>query len=161
MSGPRAVARLPKPYSRMRLADLEGLSRDQLVLMWERAHKCPPPKGVRRSLLERSAAWYIQARSYPQLVDMVRYQLRGRMRDVDREGEGSKGSVAAAKHDRPVRSSPPPLGTRLVREWNGRAYIVDVTAEGYMLDGRAYRSLTAIARKITGTHWSGPRFFGL
>jgi hypothetical protein len=51
-------------------------------------------------------------------------------------------------------------GAHLVREWNGRTYRVEVLADGYRMDGRAYRSLSAIARRITGTAWSGPRFFG-
>jgi hypothetical protein len=48
-----------------------------------------------------------------------------------------------------------------MREWNGRMHVVDVTADGMIFDGKRYRSLTAIARRITGTNWSGPRFFGL
>ncbi|MTI03939.1 DUF2924 domain-containing protein [Roseibium denhamense] len=53
------------------------------------------------------------------------------------------------------------VGCHLVRQWNGRTYQVDVTADGFVLDGKSYRSLSAIAKKITGTNWSGPRFFGL
>ena len=52
-------------------------------------------------------------------------------------------------------------GAVLVREWNGRTYRVEVTADGYVLDGKAYSSLSAIARHITGASWSGLRFFGL
>lgn len=52
-------------------------------------------------------------------------------------------------------------GTHLMREWNGRTYQVEVTADGYVLDGTTYRSLSAIAKRIAGAHWSGPRFFGL
>ena len=52
-------------------------------------------------------------------------------------------------------------GSGLVREWNGRLYRVQVVADGYEMDGVTYRSLSAIARKITGAAWSGPRFFGL
>jgi hypothetical protein len=57
----------------------------------------------------------------------------------------------------------PPIqsGTHLMREWNGRTYLVEVINDGFLLDGRKYRSLSAIARKITGAHWSGPRFFGV
>jgi hypothetical protein len=50
---------------------------------------------------------------------------------------------------------------RLVREWNGRSHVVDVLEEGFAFEGRLHKSLTAIALQITGTHWSGPRFFGL
>ncbi len=52
-------------------------------------------------------------------------------------------------------------GTHLVREWNGRTYQVEALDKGFRLDGKTYRSLSAIAKKITGAHWSGPRFFGL
>lgn len=52
-------------------------------------------------------------------------------------------------------------GARLVREWNGRSYHVDVIEGGFRMDGRIWPSLSAIARHITGTTWSGPRFFGL
>ncbi|MCK0096696.1 DUF2924 domain-containing protein [Yoonia sp. F2084L] len=52
-------------------------------------------------------------------------------------------------------------GTQLVREWNGRIYRVLVTDDGFEMDGQTYRSLSAIAKRITGAGWSGPRFFGL
>ena len=52
-------------------------------------------------------------------------------------------------------------GTRLLREWNGRTHQVDVTDDGFVWNGETYRSLSAVARAITGARWSGPRFFGL
>ena len=52
-------------------------------------------------------------------------------------------------------------GTRLMREWNGRTYQVEVVLGGFVMEGRTYRSLSAIAKHITGAHWSGPRFFGI
>ena len=52
-------------------------------------------------------------------------------------------------------------GTRLVREWNGRTHVVDVSEDGFIFDSKTYGSLSAIAKRITGAHWSGPRFFGL
>ncbi len=55
----------------------------------------------------------------------------------------------------------PMIGTRLVRAWNGQQYEVLVTHEGFEFEGRPYKSLTAIAKAITGTHWNGPNFFGL
>jgi hypothetical protein len=53
-----------------------------------------------------------------------------------------------------------PAGTRLVREWRGRTHAVDVHSDGYVWEGQQFKSLSAIARAITGTRWSGPRFFG-
>jgi hypothetical protein len=55
----------------------------------------------------------------------------------------------------------PQSGTRLTREWHGRTHHVEVVDGGYIYKERRYRSLTAIAREITGAAWSGPRFFGL
>lgn len=52
-------------------------------------------------------------------------------------------------------------GTQLVREWNGQRYLVDVLENGFRMNGEDFRSLSAIALRITGTSWSGPRFFGL
>jgi len=52
-------------------------------------------------------------------------------------------------------------GARLIREWNGSSHIVEVVEDGFLWNGKRYRSLSAIARAITGTRWSGPRFFGL
>lgn len=158
---------LPKPLTRLTLHDLCGLSRAELAWLWERTHGCPPPKGVRRGLLERSAAFDLQARRQRSLVKAVRSRLSaieaqnrrgasaGTKGSVENTGAKSAGAVAAKK----TRSLPP--GTRLMREWNGRTYIVDVTTDGFVFDGKTYRSLSAIARHITGSHWSGPRFFGL
>lgn len=52
-------------------------------------------------------------------------------------------------------------GTQLVREWNGKRYLVEVKEDGFLMNGEHFRSLSAIALHITGTTWSGPRFFGL
>jgi 16S rRNA G527 N7-methylase RsmG len=52
-------------------------------------------------------------------------------------------------------------GARLIREWNGKEHVVDVTDEGFVWRDRTWRSLSAIAKEITGTKWSGPRFFGV
>jgi len=55
----------------------------------------------------------------------------------------------------------PKTGTRLVRQWHGHAHAVLVREDGFEYEGQHYRSLTVIAERITGAHWSGPRFFGL
>ncbi len=60
--------------------------------------------------------------------------------------------------DAPIRLKP---GSRLLREWNGKIHTVMVDDDGFSFDGRRFASLSHIAREITGSHWSGPRFFGL
>ena len=68
-----------------------------------------------------------------------------------------KQAVSAGDSKKPMANS----GARLVREWNGREHVVDVTVDGYVWHGRTWKSLSAIAKEITGTKWSGPRFFGV
>ena len=171
---------LSKPRSRLTLNDLEYLSREQLAWLWERTYGCLPPKGVRRGLLERSAAFEIQARCQTRTVKTVKARLRtleGGHQDGSLAHEhhsGSSGIIAPGTNSCPdlgigakprgrQRSGTRTLspGTRLMREWNGRTYVVDVVEGGFVLDGRTYTSLSAVAIHITGTHWSGPRFFGL
>ena len=67
--------------------------------------------------------------------------------------------IAAGKE----RKASPTLqpGARLLREWNGTTHVVDVLPNGFHWNGTTHRSLSAIAREVTGAHWSGPRFFGL
>ena len=55
----------------------------------------------------------------------------------------------------------PVIGTRLMREWNGTEHVITVLKDGFDWQGRRYKSLSAIARDITGTQWNGYRFFGL
>jgi hypothetical protein len=57
--------------------------------------------------------------------------------------------------------TPSTPGTRLIREWHGQTHLVDVLEKGMLYQGRTYRSLSEVARVITGARWSGPRFFGL
>lgn len=129
------------------------MSRADLVERWVKAHGNPPPKGLKRGLLERSAAWDIQARR----LGGLSAASRRRLTEVD-GGAGRAGSLGAGNGG---AAGPPPIGSRLMREWNGRMHIVDVVEGGFAFDGKRYRSLSAIARRITGAHWSGPRFFGL
>ncbi len=70
-------------------------------------------------------------------------------------------SASDGAPDRKAKTPAPSVGTRLMREWNGRMHVVDVTDQGIVFDGRVYGSLSAVAKRITGAHWSGPRFFGL
>lgn len=166
------------------VAGIGDLPRDDLVARWQKTYGCLPPKGINRGLLERSAAWHMQAGKLGGLSAAARATLKAGQR-LRRQGrhdrslqvgasvqdcnQGDGVGVAGRGPDPAVGPSSgrmgaaPPLaiGTRLMREWNGRMHVVDVTAEGVVFDGKLYRSLTAVAKRITGTHWSGPRFFGL
>ena len=104
------------------------------------------PSRLRVQTLRRFLAYEIQARALGGLSPKEQRALK-----ANAGGNSSRVVGAAA-------ASP---GTHLVREWNGRTYRVEVIDEGYVLDGAPYRSLSAVAKRITGTAWSGPRFFGL
>jgi hypothetical protein len=104
-----------------------------------------PPR-VRAETLRRLLAYEMQAGSLGGLTAQERRTLRA----VANGKAGRDAGVAVASPD-----------THLVREWNGRTYRVEVTESGYLLDGTTYASLSAVAKRITGTAWSGPRFFGL
>lgn len=125
------------------LADLTGMSRDDLIGLWRAYYKAEPPARLRRPLLELAAGWAIQAEEQGGLSPAAARQLLA-------SGHGQR---------RPRRRIKP--GTRLVREWHGAVHVVEVTAEGFLWQDRPYASLSAIAREITGANWSGPRFFGL
>ena len=84
----------------------------------------------------------------------------------DRERVGSVPGSSAARRRAVFRASfdpgiVPKTGTMLVRQWHGDAHAVLVREDGFEYEGQRYRSLTVIAERITGAHWSGPRFFGL
>ena len=109
-----------------------------------------PPMRLSRDLLMRGLTYKLQERPLGGLSKSILHKL-------EHLNLGSEGS------DRQKPAPPISLkaGTRLVREWRGVTHIVLVHADGFEWNGLRYRSLTIIAHKITGAHWSGPRFFGL
>ena len=125
-------------------ADLEAMERAELIACWTKIFGKPVPRSISQPLLRRLLAAEIQARRSGGLAPTFRARL-------DR---AERGEVKAS-----ARSLRP--GGRLLREWNGVTHVVDVSDDGYHWNGTCYRSLSAIARDITGAHWSGPRFFGL
>ena len=105
----------------------------------------PPPR-LRAETLRRLLAYEMQTRAFGGLSPKEQRVLK---------------AIAAGRCVSDVGAATASPGTHLVRDWNGRTYRVEVTDEGYVLDGTTYRSLSAVAKRITGTAWSGPRFFGL
>lgn len=132
------------------LAVLPHLDREALQQRWQELFGCPAPVRVRRDLLRRVIAYQIQEQAYGGLKPATVRQLR-------RIAGGLKSNNTPAV---PATISLRP-GARLMREWNGETHVVDVTPDGFTWRGKAYRSLSVIAREITGARWSGPRFFGL
>lgn len=128
------------------LAILAGLNRSALAERWAGAFGCPAPRSSQAAFLRSALAWHAQ----------MERQANAGSGSVDRLIRGLRKSLAGAAPT--ARLGP---GTRLLRDWQGRTHHVTVLAQGYEYNGKTYRSLSAIARQITGTAWSGPLFFGL
>ena len=157
-----------------RVAALGDLSRLDLIERWVKHYGVEPPLGMRRPMLLRAAAGHIQEKQLggfsphcKRLLKSAMKRIVDQMATADRSAgpdDGAAmnclGTVAPTDRSTSARAVPLP-GTRLIREWNGRRYVVEVTDDGFVMDGKAHRSLTAIAFRITGVKWSGPRFFGL
>jgi hypothetical protein len=126
--------------------------RSALIEAWTDAYGSSPPTGISRRLLEYAAAYHLQVRAFGGLKPITRRTLR-------RICEAPSDSTSASP--RSNRRAFLPAESRLVREWNGRIHTVDVVESRFVYNGRPYGSLSEIARVITGTRWSGPRFFGL
>jgi hypothetical protein len=131
------------------LAELARAPLESLRELWARRYGRRPPRSLSRRLLESAAAYDIQARIYGGLKPALRRKLL----------QASAKKPAPGKIHKP--QAMPPAGSRLVRDWHGRSHTVEVTDRGFLYAGRHYRSLSEIARAITGARWSGPRFFGL
>ena len=132
--------------------DIIGLvdrSTQDLRLAWRELHRTGPPQGLSRDLLIRALAHRLQEETHG---GTSRAQQR-RLQTLAREFEKGSGSSDPGIILR--------TGTTLVRRWRGHTHTVLVREEGFEYEGQHYRSLTVIAERITGAHWSGPRFFGL
>ena len=132
-----------------RLEALRDLNLDELRKEWRRLYRSQPPR-LSRDLLLRAMAYRIQELCYGGLSKATSRKLAALVQ------AGRCNEELAPESAPRIRA-----GARLVREWNGRTHTVTVEEEGFSYAGRNYRSLTAIAREITGARWSGPRFFGL
>ena len=131
------------------IAGLPDRSTHKLRLAWRKVYRQEPPVGLSRDLMIRVLANKLQERAYggPHLA------LKRRLTTL--AGEFEKGGLCL---DPGVVLK---TGARLVRQWRGHAHTVLVIEDGFEYEGQRYRSLTMIAARITGAHWSGPRFFGL
>lgn len=127
------------------LEDLKCWPRHHLVRLWQGLFQTRPPNGASQPLLAALIAYEVQAQRHGGLKAREQQKL---------------GRIASGE---PEKIATPRLkpGARLVREWNGVSHVVDVREEGVFYRDQQYRSLSAVARAITGAHWSGPRFFGL
>jgi hypothetical protein len=131
------------------IAGLIDRSTPDLRLAWRQLHRTGPPPGLSRDLMIRALAHQLQERTEGGASPALRRRLQ---------------KLTAGSRKAGVSLDPgivPKTGTTLVRQWRGHAHTVLVRDDGFDYEGEHYRSLTVIAERITGAHWSGPRFFGL
>src|SRR5215472_14715825 len=131
------------------IAELVDRSTPELRLAWRQSYGTGPPLGLSRDLLIRALTNQLQEQSYGGMSRALRRRLQTLAGEFDRDGASFDPGLVLK------------TGTTLVRQWRGQAYTILVREDGFEYEGQRYRSLTMIAERITGAHWSGPRFFGL
>lgn len=136
------------------IAELRSLPRDALISRFRDLYRTEPPKQISRDLLLRALSYRLQEKACSGQTALLRRRLRSLAEELRRTGSiAIKGTSSLTGTFKP--------GTRLFREWQGAVHEVTVSDDGYVYRDQRYRSLSQIARDITGTHWSGPAFFGL
>jgi hypothetical protein len=131
------------------IARLVDRSTPQLRRAWRTLYHAGPPLGLSRDLIIRGLADKLQQRAHGGPSRALQRRLRMLAGEFEK-GAGSFDAGGVLK-----------TGASLVRRWRGHTHTVLVGEDGFEYDGQRYRSLTVIAERITGAHWSGPRFFGL
>ena len=134
-----------------RLAALKAMSVNELKTEWQAMFDAPAPNNS-RTFLESRLSYRIQELTYGgpdkqtrRLLDLLADEVEGTLT--------RKAQIADPRN--------PVVGTKLIREWDGVAHTVTVLKDGFDWGGQRYKSLSAVARAITGTRWNGYRFFGL
>lgn len=130
-------------------ARLSSLERDALKASWQRLYSCAVPVNASRTFLTYAIAHRLQEEILGGIRPSTRRMLKKAAEDT---ACGRKISMPGASFK---------AGARLLREWHGVTHEVIIAEDGVQFQGKHYRSLSEVARIITGTRWSGPLFFGL
>jgi|SRR6266446_6587734 hypothetical protein len=146
----RMVSDIKSEKLEQELKDLETRSDDELKNRWRSLYGTNPPQKIHRSLLIAAVAHRMQESAL------------GPLRSSVRRNPMQAANNPATSRPSPHHPSPRPrTGTVLVRDWGGVIHQVTVLEDGIVLRGKRYKSLSEVARVITGSRWSGPLFFGL
>lgn len=129
------------------------MNRAELSELWTTTFGNPPPAKTSQSLMQKVLSFEIQSTMLGALEKKTKKKIFTLQRQI------KNSSTDKAQTQKPKIILKP--GTRLLREWKGATHCVEVIENGFVWQGNYYRSLSAIARLITGAHWSGPRFFGI
>jgi hypothetical protein len=144
---------MPKDVIDPEAQERGAFDRAGLKATWEETFGSPPPLYLSLGFMQKALAHERQCRASGGLSTATRRALAAALTN----GRPRRGGAVRPAAEPPVAGA----GAVLVREWNGRTYRVEVLEKGYRFNGRIWDSLSAIAKLITGTNWSGPRFFGL
>ncbi len=143
------MSRLTKQSVEAEIAALPGLSLAALRERWSALYGNPAPRSLRRDLLVRAIAYQLQVKAYGGLSPVTKRVLR----EIAAAREGRFDDAAIGPRVKP--------GTRLIRVWQGETHSVLVLEDGFEWKGARHRSLSVIAKAITGTNWNGWTFFGV
>jgi hypothetical protein len=132
------------------LKTLPKMGKTALCKRWQELFNSAAPKHLRKEIMVRILAYRIQENAFGGLNTATRRRLT----QIAISLEGGNTNLKVSQ--RPIKP-----GTRLIRQWQGKTHTVSVAQTGFEFQGSRYRSLSEIARLITGTRWSGPLFFGL
>ncbi|MGE0109264.1 MAG: DUF2924 domain-containing protein [Bdellovibrionales bacterium] len=135
----------------IKITALKTMPIGQLKKLWKELYRADAPEFNRNYLVSR-LAYRIQELAWGGDVDILEKRMAARAKSLLSDD---------LKQRRKAKIHRPPVGTRLLRDYQGVEYRVTVLADGFAFNGRKYRSLSRIAQIITGTPWSGPAFFGL
>lgn len=139
-----------QPNIEVKIGQLEQWPRAELIAEWQKLYQKIPPRFISQQLLIRSIAYKWQEEAYGGLSKKTQQQLAKLIRQY-------QSNPKSLNSERPNIMS----GTKLRRLWKGEMHEVTVSGDEYTYQEKTYRSLSEIARGITGARWNGPAFFGL
>ena len=128
---------------------LKLLSNKELQTKWQEIFNIPVPKGYTKSYLVKELTWYYKYKKLPS-------KLQNQINNLVDNYETTK-SVNIKK----IRKFEVTIGTKFIREFKGEKYEVIAVDGGFNFNGKLYKTLSAVANVITGTHWNGKKFFGV
>src|ERR1700687_542510 len=146
----RMVSDIKSEKLAQELKDLETRGDDELKNRWHSLYGTKPPQKIHRSLLIAAVAHRMQENALGALKSSVRRHLTQ-----------AADNPATTRHSPHYPNLRPRAGTVLVRDWGGVTHQAKVLEDGILFRSKRYKSLSEVARVITGSRWSGPLFFGL
>lgn len=141
------------------IAELRALPMPELCARYEQLFG-RPPRVKHREFVWKRAAWKLQEQRFGGLSDVAKRRLEELIAEIDLP-LGDVDRTVTGRLKQPRKTAPPTVGTTITREWRGRELRVLVLENGFEYEGVVYKSLSAVAKAATNSHWNGRLFFGL